>query len=113
MSTVKDLKESAKKPADSDVETEETRPTEACSCSDVPVLAVRCDGRVLLSTVDLAEVDLAGREVWVGLVLSEAEASDIQERLNFEEAAAPTVARLLALDKKKKKKGDDDDDDGA
>lgn len=111
MSSVKDPKESAKNPADSLIEPEETRPSRECSCSDVPTLAVRCDGRVLLSTVDLQGVDLAGRELWVGLVLSEAEASDIHERLNFEEAASPTVARLLALDKKAKKKTDDNDDD--
>lgn len=69
---------------------------------DVPVLAVRCDGRILVSTKDLSGIDRAGRETWEGLVLTEAEASDIHERLNFEEAAAPTVARLLALDKKAK-----------
>ena len=116
MSSMKDPKELAKNPADASIEPADPPDSGRRPCgSDVPRLAVRCDGRVLLSTVDLQDVDLSKREVWVGLVLSEAEASDIHDRLNIEEAASPTVARLLALDKKakaRKPKSDDDDSNG-
>jgi hypothetical protein len=88
--------------------------------AEVRSIAIRCDGRVLLSTVDLSNVDLSKREIWVGLVLTEAEAAAIHARVNFDEAAAEAVGRLRALDKKAKavltpapspsEVGDDDDD---
>ena len=114
MSSVKDPKNLANNSADSLKEPEETQPSCEDSCSCVPRLALRCDGKVLISLTDLEGVDLSKRETWIGLVLTEAEASDIQERLNYDEAASPTVARLLALDKKtkaKKTKNDDDTND--
>lgn len=126
---VKDPKDTANNSGDSLEEPLEPPSSGVCSTSeppssgevplgerpvlDVPALAVRCDGRVLLSTVDLTDVDLSAREIWVGLVLTEAEASDIHDRLDFEQAASPTVARLIAQSKKSKKKSDDDDDDDA
>lgn len=76
---------------------------------DIPPLAIRCDGRILLSTADLKGIDLAGRERWECIVITEAEASDIFDRLPFEEAAAPTVARILAQAKKPKKSPSDEE----
>lgn len=67
---------------------------------EVPRLAFRCDGKLLVSLVDLEDLDLSSREVWIGLVATEAEASDIHERVNFDEAASPTVARIRASLKK-------------
>lgn len=68
---------------------EEELVTEASSEPLPPSYALRCDGRVLLSTRDLEGVDLSGRETFTGIVLSEAEASDALERMAnaFEEAA--------------------------
>lgn len=117
MRTVKDPNDTANISADAHPETEESPPesgpvlTTPSAPSEVPTLAFRCDGKVLLSTADLSDIDLSKRELWVGLVLTEAEASDIHERLNFEEAAAPTTARILALAKKAKKTIKDEDDD--
>ena len=64
---------------------------------EVPRLAFRCDGKLLLAVTDLEGLDLSSREVWIGIVASEAEASDVHERLDFEEAASPTIARIRAL----------------
>ena len=68
---------------DSDVE-EEDADGELRTEPDVhdlpPSLALRCDGRVLLSTSDLDGVDLTKREMFIGIVLSEAETSDVLDR---------------------------------
>ena len=74
-----------------------------------PPFALRCDGRVLLSTRDLGSVDLSERETFTGIVLSEAEASDAFDRLahSFEEAAAHGARWLV---RQSKKKGKDEKD---
>jgi len=68
-----------------------------------PPYALRCDGRVLLSTRDLEGIDLSARETFTGIVLSEAEASDALDRMAdaFEDAAAHSAGWL----RKKAKKG--------
>ena len=64
--------------------------------------ALRCDGRVLLSTRDLEDIDLSARETFTGIVLSEAEASDALDRMGnaFEETAAHSVGWLRKRGKK-------------
>jgi hypothetical protein len=70
-----------------------------------PSLALLCDGRILLSTRDLGGVDLSGKEMFTGIVLSEAEAADVFDYLAqaFEEAAAHGAGWLLRQSKKKEK----------
>lgn len=108
MSSIKFPKKSANNPADAFGTPTET-PAVPAACSAVPPLAVRCDGRVLLATLDLESIDLSKREIWVGIVLTAEEAAAIHARVNFEEAASPTVGRLRAQDKKAKKATTDDD----
>lgn len=69
---------------------------------DEPPLAIRSDGKILVSVVDLADIDLSGRELWTGLVLTQAEAAAIHPRFHFEEAAAFAIGDLRRLDKKAK-----------
>ena len=66
-----------------------------------PPYAVRCDGRVLLSTDHLEGVDLSGRETFNGVVLNEAEISDALDRVAdaFVEAAAYSVGWLRKVKK--------------
>jgi hypothetical protein len=75
---------------------EEEPVTEAIPEPLPPSYALRCDGRVLLSTRDLEGIDLSGRETFTGIVLSEAEASDALDRMAnaFEEAAAHSAGWL-------------------
>jgi hypothetical protein len=93
MSIVDDPNETAKKSI-------QTLPTHGVGA---PRLALRSDGRVLLSTADLEGVDLSSRERWEGVLLSEAEARDVLGRVSFDEAAAKTAGHLIALDRKAKK----------
>jgi len=67
-----------------------------------PPLALRCDGRALLSVADLDGVDLSAREMFVGVVLTEAETSDLMERLDdaYHDAAAHMAASLRKRGKK-------------
>jgi hypothetical protein len=69
----------------------------------------RAPGRVLLSTADLAHVDLSSRERWEGVLLNEAEAYDVLDQLDFEEAAAKTAGRIITLDRNAKKEGRNDE----
>jgi hypothetical protein len=66
-----------------------------------PPYALRCDGRVLLSTDHLEGVDLSGRETFNGVVLDEAEISDALDRVAdaFVEAAAYSVGWLRKVKK--------------
>jgi len=61
-----------------------------------PPYALLCDGRLLLSTRDLEGIDLADRETFTGVVLSEAEATDALDRMAdaFEDAAAHSAGWL-------------------
>ena len=79
-----------------------------------PPFALRCDGRLLLSTRDLEGVDLTGRETFTGIVLSEAEAADALERLAhaFVEAASHGAGWLLRQGKKDEKDEKDKKDEG-
>ena len=58
----------------------------------VPTLALASDGRLLLSLHYLTGADIADRERWTGIILTEAEACD---------AASHIGGRLIALAKKK------------
>lgn len=117
MRSMKDPSELANNSADASTESEasdESPPSSRSAYPEVPPLALRCDGRVLVATTDLKDVDLTGRERWEGIVLTEAEAADVFDRMDFEQAASPTVASLIARDKKAKKatKATSDDDSG-
>jgi hypothetical protein len=83
--------------------------TEAFAAHGIPPVALRCDGRVLLSTADLAHVDLSSRERWEGVLLNEAEAYDVLDQLGFEEAAAKTAGRIITLARNAKKEGGNDE----
>ena len=61
-----------------------------------PPLAMRCDGKLVVSIADIPESDLRGRELWTGLVLSPSEADAIYRRCHFEEAAATIVSIVRA-----------------
>jgi hypothetical protein len=84
---------------------EQSADVEPHAAPRAPAFALRCDGRVLLSTRDLGGVDLSGREMFTGIVLSEAEAADAFDRLAnaFEEAAAHGAGWLVRQSKKKVK----------
>jgi hypothetical protein len=66
-----------------------------------PPFALRCDGRLLLSTRDLEGVNLSGRETFTGIVLSEAEAADALDRLDhaFHDAASHSAGWILRQSK--------------
>jgi hypothetical protein len=87
---------------------EEDEPADFAPLATSP-LALRCDGRLLLSTADLEGVDLSGRELFTGIVLSEAEACDVLDRLAdiFDEAAAYSAARILKGSKKPTSDGEE------
>jgi hypothetical protein len=84
---------------------EESAGAEPPTAPLAPPFALRCDGRVLLSTRDLTDVDLSGRETFTGIVLSEAEAADAFDHLAnaFEEAAAHGAGWLMRQSQKKEK----------
>jgi hypothetical protein len=87
-------------------------PDPASQLSRIPSFAVRNDGKVLLSVAHLEGCDLAGREPWEGVVLSEAETWDAIDRLShfFDETAGYTAGRLLH---KGTKRGDEPDEGGS
>jgi hypothetical protein len=64
---------------------------------------LRNDGKVLLSVAHLSAYDLADREHWEGVVLSEAETCDALDRLSdkFDETAGYAAGRLLWKGKKR------------
>lgn len=80
----------------------------------VPSIALSIDGRVLLSLTYLNGIPLGGRETWTGLVLTEAEACDIRDRVEdgADDAAAHIGGRLIAMAKKKADKGEGEGGDG-
>jgi hypothetical protein len=63
----------------------------------VPALALRSDGKTLLSLTDLESADLAGREHWIGVVLTEEEAGEVLGRVAgaCDDAAAHIAAAIL------------------
>jgi hypothetical protein len=77
----------------------------------VPGLALRSDGKTLLSITHLDGVDVSDREVWTGVVLSEAEGSDALERITdaCDEAAGHVAGRILLMSKKRSDEPDDGD----
>jgi hypothetical protein len=83
--------------------------TGAGASHNIPPVALRCDGRVLLSTADLAHVDLSSRERWEGVLLNEAEACDVLDQLGFAEAAAKTAAHIITQVRNAKKEGGNDE----
>lgn len=56
--------------------------------SDVPALALRSDGRVLLRVEELDEASIGTREIWHGVVLTKAEGCDVLDDLGDGLAAA-------------------------
>lgn len=61
-----------------------------------PLVAARCDGALLVSTIDLTDRDLSGREVETYITLTETEARAMRGRVTdaFGEAAAHLAAAL-------------------
>jgi hypothetical protein len=91
-----------------DEESETTETTSEATAPDpdrarlpAPALALRSDGKVLLSVAYLRGVDLSERERWEGVVLTRAEATDARERVSgaCDDAAAHLAGRLLWKDK--------------
>jgi hypothetical protein len=76
----------------------------------VAPLALRSDGKTLLSVAHLQGVDVTGREQWTGMVLTEDEVGRIRDRLMnaFDEAAGRVGGRL----RWDGKKGEDDGNKG-
>ena len=72
-----------------------------------PSLAFTSDGRVLLSVTYLAGIDLTAREQWTGVVLTEAEASDVRDAVaeGCDDAAAHVGGYLIAQSKKRRGDG--------
>lgn len=72
-------------------------PTESTDPPPVPPLALRGDGKLLLSVTQLAGADLTAREQWTGVVLTDAEALSIHNRLSdaCAEAAGYAAGRIL------------------
>ena len=68
---------------------------------EVPALALRSDGKTLLSIVHLGDMDLSTRERWEGIVLTEAEALDVLNRVSgaCEDAAGHIAGRMVVKDK--------------
>ena len=112
MTIVNDSNATANKPADlaptqeendADEEDAEVEPgTEPDRDPLPPLLALRCDGRILLSTHDLEGIDLTTRETFVGIVLSEAETSDVLDRTD--DAFLEAAARIAGLIRRKGKR---------
>ncbi len=62
-----------------------------------PALALRSDGKVLLSVLHVAGADIAGRERWEGVVLFEPEAKDVFDAMSgsAEDIAGHVAGRIL------------------
>lgn len=77
-------------------------PTESAEPPHTPSLALRSDGRTLLCVTHLEGADLAAREIWTGVVLSEEEARDVLERVSdaCDEAAGHAAGYILWSGKK-------------
>lgn len=71
--------------------------------SNVPPFGVLSDGRVIMRTQDLGDIDLEGRELFTGVVLTVAELSDAQERMAnlLEDVAAFTAGWIRKQAKKR------------
>jgi hypothetical protein len=100
MNSIDDSDDTVKKAA----EPPETEPTgkPGAEPSLVAPLALRSDGKTLLSVAHLQGVDLTGRERCTFVVLTEDEVGRIRDRLSnaFDEAAGRVAGRLLWEGKK-------------
>ena len=74
-------------------------------------LALRSDGKVLLSVAHVEGADLAGRERWEGVVLSDTEASRVLRAMSdaADDAASQAGGAILY----RKRKNDPDDEGGS
>jgi hypothetical protein len=109
MKSIDDSDDTVNKPSETtDVERARDLTAEPAAPPDIPALALRSDGKALVSVAYLEGVDLSEREVWSGVVLSEAEASDMLERVSnaADEAAGHVAGRILWM-QKGKKRGDE------
>ncbi len=63
----------------------------------VPALAIRADGKTLLSLAYLEGADLAGSEHWIGVVLADGDAGGLLDRVSgaYDDAAAHIAADIL------------------
>jgi hypothetical protein len=59
-----------------------------------PQIAIRADGALLLSTADLGDRDISGREVFTAVVVRPDEEGPVRRR--FDDAAALAAAELTA-----------------
>ena len=82
---------------------------EEVTFDDSAPLAMLCDKRILLNTRELGDVDLGDRPRWEGVILSEAEASDILDHLDAAFAAAAALVGGGILRRIKKVKTEEAD----
>jgi hypothetical protein len=77
----------------------------------IPPLALRSDGKVLLSVAHVKGADLAGRETWEGIILSKTEAADVFKAMSeaADDAAGHTAGHILWHGKDR----DNDPDEGS
>ena len=71
----------------------------------VPALAFRTDGKILLSLAYLTGADVSKREVWSGILLSEAESREAVGRLSegADDAGSHVAAGILYPSSKRKR----------
>jgi hypothetical protein len=76
----------------------------------VPSLALRSDGKVLLAVEHVEGANIASRERWEGVVLSDPEAAKVFNAMSdaADDTAAQTAGRILSHGKKR----DSDPDEG-
>jgi hypothetical protein len=84
-------------------EREDEEPNTEPEPHHVPSLAILSNGKVVLSVVHLEGADISSREIWQGVLLNEAEASDALERITdaADEAAGRVAHRILFKGKKR------------
>ena len=77
----------------------------------VPGLARLSNGRLALATVHLDAASLEGRDLWEGVILTEAEACDALDRVSdaSDEAAGHVAGRILANAKKRREEDENDE----
>jgi hypothetical protein len=69
----------------------------------IPTLALTSDGRLLIAVHYLSEEALAGRETWTGVILTEAEACDVLDRMSdaADDAAGHIGGAIIARSRKR------------
>ncbi|NUQ78021.1 MAG: hypothetical protein HUU21_31185 [Polyangiaceae bacterium] len=74
----------------------------------IPTLALTSDGRVLISITYLDGSDVPDRETWTGVILTEAEACDVLDRMSdAADDAAAHIGGSIIKRSKKNERGDE------